>query len=171
VLEVINKTERFLDTGTKLYDFYEEFLVVCPKCASMAKVIIDENEAEKLPKGKSHKYINKFFAPRKFVCSKCLHRDTWSGSQIGIGALNVDWYFRLPLWLEVSCCGGETLWAYNLKHLEIIEKYVSAKLRERTKKGRNSFLSKLPQWIKSAKNRDEVLKGIEKIKEKANGKS
>jgi hypothetical protein len=67
------------------------------------------------------------------------------------------------LWLQISCC-HETLWAYNFKHLEIIEQYVSAKLRERTRKGRNSFLSKLPDWLKSAKNRDEILKAIGKLR-------
>jgi hypothetical protein len=53
----------------------------------------------------------------------------------------------------------------------MLENYVAAKLRERTSKGRNSFLSKLPKWIKSAKNRDAVLRGIEKLKGKLNEKS
>ena len=169
MVEIIGKNERFLDTGTRIYEFYDEFLVVCPKCDSMAKVVIDEAEFEKLPKGKAQQARNKFFTPRKFVCSFCLHRDFWKGHQMTIGA-NVDWYFRLPLWLQISC-SGEVLWAYNRNHLEMLENYVAAKLRERTQKGRSSFLSKLPQWIKSAKNRDEVLKGIAKLMEKLNGKS
>jgi len=164
VAETVNKTERFLDCGTKVYDFYEEFLVVCPKCASMAKVVIDEAEFAKLPTRRLLKFRNNFFAPRRLICLNCLHRDFWKGTQITTGA-SVDWYFRLPLWLQISCC-GETLWAYNQKHLEMLENYVAAKLRERTVKGRNSFLSKLPKWIKSAKNRDEILKGIVKLKKK-----
>lgn len=155
--------------GTRIDEFYDELLVVCPKCNSLAKVLIDEVEFAKLPQRKMDKFRNKFFAPRRLVCLKCLHRDFWNGNQINVGS-NVDWYFRLPLWLEISCC-GEILWAYNFKHLELLEKYVGAKLRERTKKGRSSFLSKLPKWIKSAKNRDEILKGIAKLKEKLNGKS
>ena len=168
MVEIIEKNERFLDTGTKIYEFYDEFLVVCPKCKSMAKVLIDEAEFAKLPQRKMDKFRNQFFAPRRLVCLSCLHRDFWKGNQIGVGS-NVDWYFRLPLWLEISCC-GEQFWAYNLKHLEMLEQYVGAKLRERTNKGRSSFLSKLPKWIKSAKNRDEILKGIAKLKEKLNGK-
>jgi hypothetical protein len=164
VAETVNKTERFLDCGTKIYDFYEEFLVVCPKCASMAKVVIDEAEFAKLPTRRLLKFRNNFFAPRRLICLNCLHRDFWKGTQITTGA-SVDWYFRLPLWLQISCC-GETLWAYNQKHLEMLENYVAAKLRERTVKGRNSFLSKLPKWIKAAKNRDEILKGIVKLKKK-----
>ncbi|MEP6903492.1 MAG: hypothetical protein ABJA66_17350 [Actinomycetota bacterium] len=169
MVEIISKTERFLDTGTRIYEFYDEFLVVCPKCGLLAKVLIDGAEFEKLPQRKVYEFKNKFFAQRKLVCLSCLHRDFWSGSQINVGE-NVDWYFRLPLWLEISCC-GELLWAYNLKHLEMLEKYVAAKLRERTKNGRSSFLSKLPKWIKCAKNRDEILKRIAKLKEKLNGKS
>ena len=164
-----DKNERFLDTGTKIYDFYEEFLVICPKCGKMAKVVIDEAEFAKLPTRKLLKFRNQFFAPRRLVCLNCLHRDQWKGTQILTGA-SVDWYFRLPLWLQISCC-GEVLWAYNEKHLEMLENYVAAKLRERTVKGRSSFLSKLPKWIKSAKNRDEILKAIEKLRGKINGKA
>jgi len=130
----------------------------------MAKVVIDEAEFAKLPTRRLLKFRNNFFAPRRLICLNCLHRDFWKGTQITTGA-SVDWYFRLPLWLQISCC-GETLWAYNQKHLEMLENYVAAKLRERTVKGRNSFLSKLPKWIKSAKNRDEILKGIVKLKKK-----
>jgi hypothetical protein len=167
--ETIDKNERFLDTGTRIYEFYEEFLVVCPKCAGMAKVVIDEAEFAKLSTRKLQKHRNNFFAPRRLICTSCLHRDLWKGAQIATGG-NVDWYFRLPLWLEISCC-GERLWAYNRKHLEMLDAYVGAKLRERTVKGRNSFLSKLPKWIKSAKNRDEILKAIGKLRGKLNGRA
>jgi len=167
--ETIEKNERFLDRGTRIYDFYEEFLVVCPKCAKMAKVVIDEAEFAKLSTRRLLKFRNQYFAPRRLVCLSCLYRAAWKGNQIAVGG-NIDWYFRLPLWLEISCC-GERLWAYNQKHLELLENYVAAKLRERTAKGRSSFLSKLPKWIKSAKNRDEILRAIGKLKEKLNGKS
>ncbi len=152
-----DKSERFIDTGELIYELGEEFLVVCPKCAGKAKVFSTETASEKINK--------KLFAPRRLVCLTCAYQKNWNGGQISIGD-GFDWYFRLPLWLKISCC-GETLWANNLKHLEILENYVVAKLRERTKKGRNSFLSKLPNWIKSAKNRREILKAIGKLKEQA----
>ncbi len=160
MFETISKNERFLDEGTKIDEFSDEFLVVCPKCESLAKVILAEPDSVK------NNII--LFAPRKLVCTKCVYRKDWSAHKISAGS-NVDWYFQLPLWLEISCC-GEKLWAYNEKHLAFLERYVSAKLRERTKKGRNSFLSKLPKWMKTAKNRDEILKAIGKLKEKLNGK-
>lgn len=157
---MISKNERFLDEGTKIDEFSDEFLVICPKCESLAKVILAEPNSVTIK--------NKLFAPRKFFCTKCVYRKTWSAHKVLAGS-NVDWYFHFPLWLEISCC-GEMLWAYNERHLEFLENYVSAKLRERTNKGRNSFLSKLPKWITSSKNRDEILKAIGKLKEKLNGK-
>lgn len=151
--------ERFFDEGLAIHNFSDEFLVVCPKCKEMAKVIPEEIKSDKLN--------IQLFSPRSLICLKCPYRDRWQGHKI-LASSNVDWYFRLPLWLQISCC-DENLWAYNLKHLEIIEQYVSAKLRERNKKGRNSFLSKLPGWLKSAKNRKAVLKAIEKLRSMANG--
>jgi hypothetical protein len=161
--------ERHLDTGTKVYEFCDEFLVVCPKCGSPGKVVPDEIEFEKLSRKKADENRNRFFGPRRFVCSRCVHRAKWTGGTVTVGG-NRDWYFGFALWLETECC-GERLWAYNPEHLGMLEAYVSAKLRERTKKGRNSFFSKLPQWIKSAKNRDEVLKAIRRLKEKYDGSS
>lgn len=153
--------KRFSDRREMIYDFGEEFLVVCPRCAAMAKVVRDEIGSDKLSKILS--------APRRLVCLQCVYRDFWNGGEIGIGA-SVDWYFRLPLWLQTECV-GETLWAYNEKHLEFIENYVAAKLRTRTPNTNKSLASRLPQWIKSAKNRGEVLKACEKLKAKLDGKS
>ncbi|MCU0240403.1 MAG: hypothetical protein MUC29_13265 [Pyrinomonadaceae bacterium] len=154
--EIFSANHRFSDNGKLIYEFGEEFLVVCPKCNSLAKVGLPETDSEKIN--------NRLFAPRKVFCLSCLFRDTWTKKQISIGG-NFDWYFGLPLWLQISCC-GETLWAYNYKHLEFIENYVSANLRERTPNLNKSVASRLPKWIKSAKNRDEILKAIKKLKSK-----
>jgi hypothetical protein len=148
--------ERFVDRGSHINGLADEFLIICPRCAHQARVLLNGN-VEFNP-------ANHLFKPRKLVCTHCAFTEIWQKGTVYAGG-NVDWYFRQPLWLEISCC-GKALWAYNHKHLEMLEDYVSAKLRERTKKGRSSFLSKLPQWIKSAKNRDEILKAIGKLKEK-----
>ncbi|MCD9186351.1 MAG: hypothetical protein LUM44_07945 [Pyrinomonadaceae bacterium] len=153
--------ERFSDNGELVYEFGDEFLVVCPRCAGKARVFAVETESEKLSE--------QLFAPRKLVCLSCVYRHEWNGGQIGIGG-GFDWYFRLPLWLEISCC-GKMLWAYNEKHLGFIEDYVGAKLRERKPFVNKSLASRLPGWIKQAKNRDEILKAIGKLREKLNGKS
>ena len=154
-------SERFSENGERIYDFGDEFLVVCPKCKGKARVLNAGISSDELRE--------KIFAPRKFVCLNCPNRAEWNGGGIAVGG-NFDWYFRFPLWLEISCC-GETLWAYNEKHLEFIEKYVASKLRERVPNINRSLASRLPNWIKRAKNRDEILKAIGKLKEKLNGKS
>lgn len=153
--------ERFSDNGELTYEFGDEFLVVCPKCESMAKVLPTESKTEK--------WRDSVFLPRKVVCLKCIYQNISDGKSLWIGT-SVDWYFRLPLWLQISCC-GETLWANNEKHLEFIEDYVGAKLRERKPFVNKSLASRLPNWIKKAKNREEILKAIGKLKEKLNGKS
>jgi hypothetical protein len=150
---------RFVDSGERIYDLGDEMLVVCPKCLGMAKVV---------PKGELPEKVSKrLFAPRRLICTSCMHRDEWAGRSAKVGGAE-DWYFGLPLWLMEPCC-GEMLWAYSREHLEILEAYVTAKLRERTNDGRSSFLSKLPKWIKSAKNRNDILKAIGRLKEKLNG--
>ncbi len=84
----------------------------------------------------------------------------------------IDWYFHYPVWLATACC-GETLWAYNEAHLDYLQAYVSATLRERaappqrTAAVRNTSLaSRLPAWLSAAKNRARILAGIAKLRER-----
>lgn len=74
-------------------------------------------------------------------------------------------YFGCPLWLQTNF-KDDILWAFNREHLEHIRKYVVAKLRERQFSGSQSLVERLPQFIKSAKNRDEILKSIAKLQSK-----
>jgi hypothetical protein len=62
------------------------------------------------------------------------------------------------------------LWAYNFEHLDFIEAFVSAKLRESQRDendlwSNHSLFSRLPRWIQSAKNRETILKVISKIRQ------
>ena len=75
----------------------------------------------------------------------------------------IDPAFGLPLWYQDSV-KGNNLWAYNVKHLTEIKKYVQSTLRERTTdKYKMTMVEKLPDFIKLAKNRKEVLKVINKM--------
>jgi hypothetical protein len=79
----------------------------------------------------------------------------------------MDPHFWWPLWLRASCCGGRTLWAWNVEHLDVLEGYIGAQLRERgtaERWGQTSMLEKLPTWMKTAKNRDELLKVIGRLR-------
>ena len=78
----------------------------------------------------------------------------------------VDPYFRRPVWLQASCC-GHVLWAYNVRHLDLLEAYVAAKLRERGDVAAGapaSLVERLPRWLKAAKNRAEVLRTIRRLR-------
>ena len=73
-----------------------------------------------------------------------------------------DPWFGLPLWLQAPCC-GEVLWAWNRGHLDFLRQYVTASLREREPNLNRSMASRLPRWIKAAKNRDEIVRCIERL--------
>jgi hypothetical protein len=73
-----------------------------------------------------------------------------------------DPVFGLPLWFQENV-KGDTLWASNKEHLLEIRSYVTARLRERQTTSRTTMVEKLPQFIKAAKNRETVLKAIERM--------
>jgi len=75
----------------------------------------------------------------------------------------IDPAFGLPLWYQESV-KGNIIWAYNLRHLTEIKNYVQATLRERsTDKFKMTMVEKLPDFIKLAKNRKDVLKAIDSM--------
>ncbi|GAA3661214.1 hypothetical protein GCM10022224_025850 [Nonomuraea antimicrobica] len=77
-----------------------------------------------------------------------------------------DPYFRRPVWLQASCC-GQVLWAYDVRHLVLLEAYVAARLRERGNVAPfapMSLVERLPTWVKVAKNRDEILRTIRRLR-------
>ncbi len=89
--------------------------------------------------------------PQKLACIHCGFSDTIPSRS------------RYDLFLRIECC-GETLYVNNLEHLDFLEAYVSADLRERTPNINKSQISRLPQWVKSAKHREELLKCIRKAR-------
>lgn len=73
----------------------------------------------------------------------------------------------LPYYLSVPV-GSNILWVRNLNHLELIETYISAKLRERTLAPvRMTMLARLPLWIKAASSRREILLGVKHLRARA----
>jgi len=78
---------------------------------------------------------------------------------------NGDPFFNLPLWLSDNV-RNNTFWAYNFEHLEYLKGYVQAKLRTRHNGAYSSMVERLPSWIKSEKNRDEIIKKIKKLERK-----
>jgi len=76
-----------------------------------------------------------------------------------------DQYFGCELWLQ-SDFKGNVLWANNFEHLDYMKRYIQARLRERNDRKGFTLVEKLPQFIKSAKNREALLKEIEKLERK-----
>ncbi|MDG4808776.1 hypothetical protein O7634_18690 [Micromonospora sp. WMMD1120] len=104
---------------------------------------------------------------RRLTCTGCAYSASWSARKSPGLCWNgpVDPFFRLPYWLSARCCGGRTLWAFNPAHLDLMEGYVGARLRERrAKPGGMTLVARLPRWIKDAANRDELLRTIRRLR-------
>lgn len=131
---------RFRDTGATLHGLTGEVLVECPSCSSCARVVAERG-----------------------ICPSCAWTALPSRKGFAYGT-PADPFLDLPLWL-VTEVGGEVLWAFNAEHLDLLEAYVSATLRERDPdRTRYTLVEKLPAWVKSAKNRDAVLAGITRLR-------
>ena len=65
--------------------------------------------------------------------------------------------------LSIRCC-GETLYARNVEHLDLLEVFVKTEIEEELPNHVRSFANRLPQWIKNQKNRSAILKCISKLR-------
>jgi len=153
--------------STMLYEFVKDIPVVCPSCESKAIV-----------KTKDYHLMQREENEIQLVCTACgynqklakvSHRVNTSQKQgqILIFGAPVDPFFHLPLWYRLDLM-GETLWAYNLEHLSLLEQHIGAKLRERNQQTTRirSIGARLPKWMTAARNRKELLSAIEKLKNK-----
>lgn len=145
---------------THLYEFIKDVLVECPKCKGNA--LVNTN---------GYTVFQPAAVNVRVVCGHCGYNKTLDSlstrsKHLIIGA-PIDPFFHLPLWLKMEV-GDELLWAYNLEHLDFLAQHVGAKLRERNgfKYQVKSMGARLPRWMTAAKRRDEVLKAIEKLKER-----
>lgn len=143
---LVNRADRVQDPLVRVEEFADEVLVRCPACDGCAVVLADQA------------------ARYRLRCLGCGLAKDRSPAERMFGAPPADPYFRLPLWLRADCC-GEVLWAYNGEHLDLLESYVAARLRERrASPGSMSMLARLPAWLKSAKNRAEILRVIGRLR-------
>ncbi|GAB2817204.1 hypothetical protein GCM10022221_13780 [Actinocorallia aurea] len=131
--------ERYRDGRERIYAFADAVLVGCPGCGGCAVVSI---------------------GGRRLTCPGCAAVKEAPGRTLVYGA-PVDPCFRLGLWLRADF-RGELLWAYNARHLGVLEAYVGARLRERgtPRSSPMSMVERLPAWIKSARNRDALVREL-----------
>lgn len=150
-----------------IWDFLDEFLVSCPSCSQRATVRPLETVARLTCLACGHSRETSNTARRSITYSRS--PSMWKDGDYTLGG-PADPHFHLPLWLQTPCL-GEVLWAYNPRHLDFLEEFVSAGDRSvRTEEGgaKNSLLpSRLPKWMQLAKNREQVLRAINKLRKSA----
>jgi hypothetical protein len=114
------------------------------------------------------KTVNRYQDKIEVKCSNCEHEKSYDVHYTLTYANDnqaTDPYFGLQLWLQLPI-DNNVLWAYNFEHLAYLKNYVGAKLREAASGGKYSLAWKLPNFIKAAKNRDKILKAINRLENK-----
>ncbi|MDX8155903.1 hypothetical protein SLJ62_10060 [Acinetobacter pittii] len=119
-------------------------------------------------------YARKSLIPREIVvsCNFCLRENRFDDStytlrKISYSKVGFDPYYAYRLFLNIAVRQGQ-ICVYNPTHLEILKKFIQADLRERKFPNYNrSYFSRLPAWIKSTRNRKEILKAILRLEQMA----
>jgi transcription elongation factor Elf1 len=159
-MATIADKNRFQDKNLTIYDFQDEVFVECPECTKRAVVI-----KKAAPLNVSINNVNEKKESIAIRCSKCGKTENyeprnksheWFFKNTGKPS---DGYFGLPIWLTGNF-RGNNFFAFNYKHLDYLKQYITAELRERNNRTHSTMVEKLPVWIKSAKNRDKLLKLI-----------
>ncbi|AOS63841.1 TFIIB-type zinc ribbon-containing protein [Actinoalloteichus hymeniacidonis] len=145
---------RFIDPAIQVPHLAaEDIMVVCPRCANRAISRAYPNES---------RFIISW--PRRLTCPTCAYTADWDASSCSAWGGPTDPFFRFPLWLTAECCGGRELWVLNAQHLDLLEQYVAARIRERLHGSGMTMIARLPAWIKSAKHRAEILRTIHRLR-------
>lgn len=157
---------RSHDDGRSVAAFMDRIDVVCPSCSRRALVTMSETIVAFGMTGLRGRFACTHCGassaqrlPPRVLSSYSVHKD---GRDPSLG---------LPLWLVTETRHG-LLFAYNGEHLAALEAFVGATLRERhampsTFLRNRTLQSRLPRWMKLAANRDEVLKALARLRERA----
>ncbi|RYY37720.1 MAG: hypothetical protein EOP46_01670 [Sphingobacteriaceae bacterium] len=142
--------QRFRDEQKTISDFRYEFWVECIQCNKKAVIKIDrENNT------------------RRIACTNCgfngEERDDihWKGYSTKIASA----LFNCKLWFTASF-RGETFYALNPEHLDYLQRYIASGVRENPNRTGFTMVERLPKFMQIAKNREALLKLIEKLREK-----
>lgn len=141
--------KRFKDQHLRISDFYNEVWVHCPTCQHLAYARADHEEKRV-----------------RLSCSSCGYFkcvSTALGKRHLVMAANG--YFEVELWFEAAY-KGEVFAAYNPFHLGYLRDYIAAGLREHRDREHFTMLEKLPKYMQVAKNREGLLKLIDRLKRK-----
>lgn len=140
---------RFSDKNFRLADFYDEVWVICPECER--KALAHANREEKTA---------------RLSCTHCGYsRDVSTRfGKSGSITMAAHGYFDVKLWLSTRF-RNNMVWAYNDKHLAYLKAYVAASLREHKDRTGFTLLEKLPRFYHEARNREALLKVLEKLEQ------
>ena len=138
----MNSTNRFQDENLLLSDFYDAVVVVCSSCAK--KAIAKANFETKIA---------------RLFCVNCGYNKEvpTAINQSSSVRMPANVFFDAVLWLQASF-KNEVFYAYNIEHLNYLERYISATLREHKDRTHFTLLEKLPKFYHEAKNREGLLK-------------
>lgn len=145
--------KRFQDENKQLSEFETEVWIQCPLCGNKAIAKVDYQLRE-----------------AKLLCSNCGHNKTTT-TETTVFGMTANWkrsaeeYFGAQMWFQHPF-KNNTFWAYNPAHLAYLEQYISATLREHKDRSHFTLLEKLPKFYHEAKNREALLKIIDKLKKK-----
>ena len=145
---IMEQPKRFQDENLRLSDFYNEVWIVCPACSKMALCKTIEN-----------------IKMSRLFCINCGHNKEVSTSLSKSGSISgaAHQFFKAELWLKASF-KSDTFYAFNDKHLDYLERYIGANLRESKDRQHFTLLEKLPKFYHDAKNREALSKIISKLK-------
>ncbi|NVK51401.1 MAG: hypothetical protein HWD85_00595 [Flavobacteriaceae bacterium] len=109
------------------------------------------------------KPIKEIYAKENVTCTSC-HKKRAYGLLWAPYKSNTatDPFFGYDLWLQIEV-KNNILWGYNKEHLTYIRTYIEATLREDNSRHKYSLIANLPQWMVLAKNRDSIVKKIDKL--------
>ena len=143
--------QRFSDEQKRLSDFWDEVWVVCPVCAKKAIAI-----------------KNKERLVARLTCTACgyAREVDMQVAKTAILDTGAHAYFDAALWLQSPFKGRHVFMALNGAHLEYLERYIAAEIREHAGRSHFTLLEKLPKFYHAAENRAGLLQLIRKLKEK-----
>lgn len=147
-------SDRSIDDGRTVLELLLETVDVrCPQCGGHARLAqIDGGEPA-------------LHAPRRLSCFACGFTRHHDGTALGISRSGEDPCFGYPLWYRRETSKGR-LWASHHSQLEEMRAYVAASNRDRSHMDtwRNQgYLTRLPGWVRSAKNREMVVKALDRM--------
>lgn len=144
------------DRSIYRYDVHNQ----CKECDRYYRVDIEDEE-------KQH------FSTLHVKCPYCgavmvgkVHKQEVAFSYCGEIKNGIEPYFNLELWL-LTTFDGKPVWAINREHLSYLIEYISANLREKPFSiPKKTQADHLPTFLKTAKNRDRIVKLLKKLQEK-----